>query len=70
MERLPVKSSNLKSIGYDESSSLLEVEFKDASIYHYFAVPINIFRGLMSANSKGSYLQDHVKDRYTYRKIK
>ena len=40
MERIAVESSNLASIGYDEASMVLEVEFKHGGIYQYFDVPL------------------------------
>jgi hypothetical protein len=39
MERHSVTSSNVKSIGYDASSSTLEVEFNSGGIYQYYSVP-------------------------------
>ncbi|WP_300579095.1 KTSC domain-containing protein [Phenylobacterium sp.] len=69
MERQSVKSSNLKSIGYDAADETLEVEFKNGTVYHYYNVPHSIHESLMSATSHGSYLNDHVKNRYKYRRI-
>ncbi len=42
MERYSVASSNIASIGYDEPSQTLEVEFLNGSIYQYYNVPMNI----------------------------
>lgn len=70
MQRFPVQSSNLQSVGYDESASILEIEFKDSAVYHYLAVPKQIFQGLMSARSKGSYLHQFIKDVFSYRQIR
>jgi hypothetical protein len=62
MDRTPVSSSNIASIGYDSTHEILEVEFLDGSIYHYFGVPEILFRGLMAATSHGSYLDAHIKE--------
>lgn len=71
MNRTPVNSSNLASVGYDASSSILEVEFLDNSVYQYFNVPNSIYMGLMSASSKGRYLDQNVKKAgYNYKKIR
>lgn len=70
MERLPVASSNLKSVGYDSSNQILEIEFKDNSVYQYFAVPESVFQNLMTAGSKGTYLHSHVKGRFRYTKLR
>ena len=67
--RIPVKSSNIKSIGYDSKSKVLEVEFHGFSIYRYFEVPENIYHEFMAASSKGKYLMAKIRDRYRYEKI-
>lgn len=69
MERTPVQSGHLVSVGYGQSSRTLEVEFKDGSVYHYFKVPPEVYEGLMKASSKGKYLANRVKDIYPYKKV-
>ncbi len=70
MIRVPVTSSNISSIGYDEEHKILEIEFQDGGIYQYFAVPEYAYVGLMSTSSHGSYFHRHIKDRYAWRKIR
>lgn len=69
MERRPVDSSNISSIGYDEDSSTLEVEFHSGAVYQYFDVPLNVFQGLRDANSKGQYLAQHIKGYFRFVKV-
>ena len=70
MERTPVQSSNLASVGYDPQTATLEVEFLNGSIYQYFSVPESVYNGLINASSKGSYLDQFVKKAgYQYRKV-
>ena len=70
VNRVPVSSSNLASVGYDPERRILEVEFLDRSVYQYLSVPDYIYRGLMSANSHGSYLDSHVKKAgYSHRRV-
>jgi len=69
MDRTPVSSSNIVSIGYDPDTSTLEVEFKGGAVYHYFNVPENIHVGLMAAASHGTYLNKYVKGTYKYSKL-
>lgn len=69
MQRQPVSSSNIASIGYDAQSETLEVEFLDGSVYQYFNVPSGTYEGLMAASSHGSYLNAHVKGTYQYQKL-
>lgn len=69
MERIPVDSSNISSIGYDENSYTLEVEFHSGAVYQYFDVPTNVYQGIREAGSKGQYFAQHVKGYYRYVKI-
>mgnify|MGYP002336510248 CR=1 FL=1 len=69
MFRVSVVSSNLRSVGYDPATAVLEVEFHGGGVYHYYGVPDSVYQGLMSAASKGGYLADHVKGVYRYRRI-
>lgn len=66
MDRTPVSSSNIASIGYDEDSQTLEVEFKDGSVYQYLGVPLSEHEGIMNASSHGTYLNANIKKRYSY----
>lgn len=64
MERVPVVSSNIRSVGYESGSLTLEVEFNSGSVYQYFDVPAQKYEGLMNAASKGRYLNRNIKGRY------
>lgn len=69
IERTPVHSSNVSSVGYNRKSEILEVEFHNGSIYHYFGVPDYLFRGLMNASSHGKYLNAYIKPEYAYEQL-
>jgi hypothetical protein len=70
MERIPVSSSNLSSIGYDLRSAILEIEFHSGGVYQYSGVPEDIYQGLMNAGSHGQYFDQYVKKAgYPYTKI-
>ena len=70
MQRTPVSSSNLVSVGYDPAANTLEVEFKQGSVYSYAGVPSNVHRDLMNAPSHGSYFSRHIRDNYPTTRIK
>ena len=61
MDRRTVRSSMLASVGYDRVTGTLEVAFVEGGIYQYFEVPSNVYSGLMSASSHGTYFDAHVK---------
>lgn len=74
MKRLPVRSSNLASVGYDPTSSTLEVEFNSGDIYQYFEVPAKIHAGMLAAAEQGAsvgqYFDRNVKKAgYRYLKL-
>jgi hypothetical protein len=71
MNRVPVSSSNLVSVGYDSESKVLEIEFQSGSVYQYFNVPANIYSGLMSAASHGRYFDAYIKKGgFAYKQVK
>jgi hypothetical protein len=71
IKRIPVRSSNIASIGYDARSEVLEVAFHSGSIYRYFDIPEYLYDGIMSAPSHGKYLDIHIKKAgYPYERIK
>lgn len=71
MQRTAVSSSNLASVGYNEASRILEVEFLDGRVYRYSGVPQEEHLGLMGADSHGKYFNAHIKDGgYSYRRLR
>ena len=70
LPRVPVRSSNLASVGYDARSQTLEVAFRRGSVYQYYGVPARVYEGLMRAESHGRYLDQYVKKGgYRYREM-
>ncbi|ELZ06184.1 hypothetical protein C482_00140 [Natrialba chahannaoensis JCM 10990] len=69
MDRTPVSSSNLRSVGYDPESQTLEIAFNSGGVYQYYDVPESVYRGLMNAASHGKYHARHIKDRFRYAKV-
>ena len=69
MKMIPVDSSNVEAVGYDEKSSTLQVEFKNGGMYQYFDVPEDEFIGLRDASSVGGYLAARIKGTYRYSKV-
>ena len=69
MDREAVVSSNVESIGYDESEQVLEVEFKGGSLYQYKDVPPDVFTALKEADSAGSFLSQNIKNVYECERV-
>jgi uncharacterized protein DUF87/KTSC domain-containing protein len=66
MNREPVSSSNVASIGYDPQTMTLEVEFLSGAVYQYFDVPEDEYASLVGADTVGGYLNRNIKGRYRY----
>jgi len=60
MEMIPVKSSVLKAVGYDDIGGNLHVEFQTGTFYVYLFVPKVLYEKLLSASSIGSFFMKHV----------
>lgn len=69
MDRAPVTSSSVASVGYDDSTQTLEVEFHNGTVYQYFDVSRAVFDGLMAADSKGGFMHEQVRGIYRYARV-
>ena len=69
MDRQLVVSSNIVSVGYDEKSETLEVEFRKERIYQYFEVPLQIYNEFMAAPSKGKFHRGYILNSYPFERI-
>lgn len=69
MYRQNVVSSDIKSVGYDSETRVLEIEFNTGNIYNYYDVPPNVYIELLEASSKGSYFHENIINIYRYSKI-
>lgn len=67
-EMIYVDSSNVEAIGYDDATQELHVRFLSGGYYVYSEVPRHVFDDLMSAPSKGSFLNREIKGVYHYTK--
>ena len=47
-----VKSSNVASVGYNETQKIMEIEFHSGGIYQYLNVEKTTYLELMKASSK------------------
>ena len=68
MERIGVSSSNVRSVGYDVESAILQVEFCSGWLYDYYDVPAEVALELVNADSVGRYHASYIKGRYRFRR--
>lgn len=69
MNLVPVSSSNIAAIGYDEGSMTLTVEFLSGTLYQYFDVSSQVYQELMAAGSVGTYFSQNIRNNYRYTKL-
>ena len=69
MDRIPIDSSNLADVGYDQDSMLLEVGFRNGTAYQYFDVPYGVYQEFMAATSKGTYFNANIRKNYRQAKL-
>lgn len=65
----PVESDNLVSVGYDESSQVLIIEFNKKRLYRYEKVPESLYVDLMKAKSKGAFFNMYIRGKFKDKEI-
>ncbi len=70
LEWIAVDSSVLAAVAYPADERLLFAEFRQTGeVYLYFDVPPEEFLQLLRADSKGSYFNRHIRDRFRYLRL-
>ena len=69
LERHAVKSVILRSVGYDDSTKILEIEFHSGLVYQYLGVPSKVYTDLMRSGEIGKYFSDKVRTRFRTKQV-
>ncbi len=69
IQRQPVVSSDIASIGYDEPNETLEIEFKATGIYRYFSIPKSVAEEFQRTPSPGKFFLQNIKGKYAREKV-
>lgn len=69
MNRTPVSSSNIASVGYDSGSSTLQIEFNNGKLYDYYSVPEEIYNEIINTGSPGGYFHSHIKNVFSFQEV-
>lgn len=67
MEMNYIYSTNLQSVGFENNT--LDIRFHSGRTYRYFDVPVEIYQGLLNANSAGEYHALKIKYSYKFTEI-
>lgn len=62
MERHPIQSTQIKSVGYDEKTSTLEIEFHRGKIYQYHPITKEGYEAMMKAESPGKFFHANIRN--------
>jgi len=69
MKPIMVDSTTLSIVAYDSRHRFLQVEFHDRTTYRYSDVPLDVFRSLLNASSKGAFFNRHIRGRFPYARV-
>src|SRR5450432_1900950 len=61
MRFVPVASSSIRALAYDESQLLMQVEFQDGEIYEYSGIHQTAYAQLLASPSVGQYFNAHIR---------
>ena len=70
MERKKVSSGQIRSVGYDSGSQVLEVEMSDGTVWQYSRVPSEVHRRFLAAPTIASYYRDSIEEEYSRKRLR
>ncbi len=69
MEREYIESEMIKSIGYDASTSTLEIEFNNGNVWQYYDFSESSWFEMRSYGSFGKYFHKYIKNHYSENRV-
>lgn len=72
MNMIEVTSSQIRTMGHDEATETMRVEFHNGSSYLYSPVPAALFKEIVESESVGKAFNEKIKkkpDTYPYVKV-
>ena len=66
IETVAIESSSLDKVAYHHQRTILQVEFRDETIYHYLGVPSETYPDLLRADSKGTYFNHCIRNLFPH----
>ena len=69
VDRQPVKSRILRSVGYNDSAKILEIEFQNGQIYQFSDVPPKVYADLMRSGEIGKYFSEKIRPRFQSKQV-
>jgi hypothetical protein len=69
LKRELVKSRILRSVGYDDTTKTLEIEFQTGLVYQYSGVPSKVYKDLMHSGEIGKYFSEKIRPRFHTKQV-
>jgi hypothetical protein len=69
VQRINVESKAIVSLGYDEETQSLELEFRSGSVYRYREVPRSVYEWLVRTPNKGVFVARQITGRYAFESV-
>ena len=63
-------SSVVSTMSYDIATATLTITFVTGMVYNYKKVPEEVYNALKASGAKGIFLNQHIKGKYPFEKIK
>jgi len=65
-----VQSSVMTFVRYDDDACELDITFTSGKTYRYREVPLEIYDGLLEAESKGEFFNGNIKNVFAYSEVR
>lgn len=62
-------STVISFMSYSADTSVLRITFVSGLVYHYKNVPVEIYNRLRTEKSKGTYFNEHIKNKFDFEKV-
>ena len=63
-------STVISKIDYNTDTCVLRITFVSGLVYDYKEVPADVHHALITSGAKGIYLNQHIKGKYPFEKVK
>ncbi|GLU57141.1 KTSC domain-containing protein [Dyadobacter frigoris] len=62
-------SSVVAKMIYDDETETLRIIYVSGMVYDYKKVPLEVYGAMKASDSKGTFLNQHVKTKYEFEKV-
>lgn len=70
MRLTDMPSTVIRNFSYDAESRTLEILFLSGRRYQYLDVPEKVYGSMCLASSKGRFFNAHVRDSFSFRRVR